>query len=152
MLVSDRQVIQLLSLLFVSFLFGPKGACALDGEYDPSSTPTWLPKVVDFTVNDLKRQREIPIRVFLPAEENVGALPSGAKYEIVLHDAEHSAFTDRRLPGDRKSRNPNHHKVILALSTAFWDANLRKEAGARDWLDGDGPASVLESMDRWQRK
>ena len=50
------------------------------------------------------------------------ALPPGGKYELVLDRGEHSAFTDRPLPGDTEKRNPNHHRVILALSTAFWDA------------------------------
>ena len=80
------------------------------------------------------------------------ALPPGGKYELVLDRAEHSAFTERALPGDAETRNPNHHRVILALSTAFWDAWLRQDAGARAWLDGDGPRSVLEKEDRWQTK
>ena len=80
------------------------------------------------------------------------ALPAGGKYELVLYGAEHSAFTDRALPGDTEKRNPNHHRVILALSTAFWDAWLREDASARAWLDGGGPFSVLEKDDRWQRK
>jgi predicted dienelactone hydrolase len=80
------------------------------------------------------------------------ALPPGSKYELVLYDAEHSAFTDRALPGDKVARNPNHHKVILALSTAFWDAYLRNNPEARAWLDGDGPGSILEKKDRWQKK
>src|SRR5690606_22890146 len=37
------------------------------------------------------------------------ALPPGGKYELVLFDAEHSAFTERPLPGDRANRNANHH-------------------------------------------
>lgn len=80
------------------------------------------------------------------------ALPPGAKFELVLFNAEHSVFTDRALPGDRESRNPNHHRAILALSTAFWDAYLRNDAAARVWLDGAGPRGVLEQEDRWQRK
>ena len=80
------------------------------------------------------------------------ALPPDVKYELVLHDAEHSAFTDRPLPGDRKSRNPAHHRSILAISTAFWDATLRDEPAAQAWLDGDGPRSVLGEDDRWQKK
>ncbi len=80
------------------------------------------------------------------------ALPPGGKYELVLHNAEHSAFTERPLPGDTEKRNPNHHRAILALSTAFWDAWLRDDAAARAWLDGEGPRSVLEREDRWQRK
>jgi predicted dienelactone hydrolase len=79
-------------------------------------------------------------------------LPPGGKYEVVLEGAEHSAFTDRPLPGDREARNPNHHRVILALSTAFWDAKLREDKAAQAWLDGDGPRTVLEPADRWQHK
>jgi predicted dienelactone hydrolase len=80
------------------------------------------------------------------------ALPPGGKYELVLFDAEHSAFTDRALPGDSAPRNPNHHRAILAISTAFWDAWLRGDASAKQWLDGAGPRSVIEPKDRWQHK
>jgi len=80
------------------------------------------------------------------------ALPMGNKYELVLYGAEHSAFSDRSLPGDTQERNPNHHRVIMALSTAFWDAWLSDDASARRWLDGDGPYSVLEKQDRWRKK
>ncbi len=78
------------------------------------------------------------------------ALHGAAKYEVVLCNAEHSVFTDRALPGDREPRNPNHHRVILALSTAFWDAYLRGDARALAWLNGSGPRSVMEPDDQWQ--
>ena len=80
------------------------------------------------------------------------ALPPGDKYEVVLDKAEHSAFSDRALPGDSEPRNPNHHRVILALSTAFWDAYLKGDAEAKAWLNGDGPRSLMEAADRWQRR
>ena len=80
------------------------------------------------------------------------ALPPGDKYEVVLDKAEHSAFSDRPLPGDIEPRNPNHHRVILALSTAFLDAFLKDDADAKAWLNGDGPRGVMEKNDRWQRK
>jgi predicted dienelactone hydrolase len=80
------------------------------------------------------------------------SLPPGDKYELVLADAEHSAFGDRPLPGDRQPRNPNHHRAILAVSTAFWDAYLRGDATARAWLQGKGARSILEERDSWQVK
>lgn len=80
------------------------------------------------------------------------ALPPDDKYQLVLDRAEHSAFTDRPLPGDRAARNPNHHRAILALSTAFWDTYLRGDAAARAWLTGHGPRTVLDPADRWETK
>jgi predicted dienelactone hydrolase len=80
------------------------------------------------------------------------ALPPGDKYELVLDKAEHSAFSDRALPGDMQPRNPNHHRAILALTTAFWDAYLRRDVDAKAWLNGEEPRKVLEANDRWQHK
>ncbi len=80
------------------------------------------------------------------------ALPAGDKYQIVLNGAEHSAFTERALPGETGSRNPNHHRVILALSTAFWDTYLKNDPAAKQWLQGDGPKQVLQPHDQWQAK
>jgi len=78
------------------------------------------------------------------------ALRGAPKYELVLNNAEHSAFTDRALPGDSEPRNPNHHRVMCALTTAFLDAYLRDDAAALGWLNGDGPRSIMEPADRWQ--
>ena len=79
-------------------------------------------------------------------------LPSGSKYQLVLDKAEHSAFTERSLPTETGRRNPNHHRAILGLTTAFWDAYLRDDKEARLWLDSDAVRSVLEKEDVWQTK
>jgi predicted dienelactone hydrolase len=78
------------------------------------------------------------------------ALHGAPKYQVVLNNAEHSAFTDRALPGDHEPRNPNHHRVILALSTAFWDAYLHGDKEALAWLNGAGPRTVMEPADDWK--
>jgi hypothetical protein len=80
------------------------------------------------------------------------ALPPDGKYELVLFNAEHSAFTDRALPGETEPRNPNHHRVILAVTTAFWDAYLRGDAASKAWLNGESVNKVLDPSDRWQKK
>ncbi len=80
------------------------------------------------------------------------ALPPGGKYELVLDGAQHAAFGDGPLRKPGETRNPNHHRAILAISTAFWDAWLGKRAEAKAWLDGNGPRTVLEEQDRWQKK
>ncbi len=80
------------------------------------------------------------------------ALPPGGKYELVLHEASHFAFTDRPDFGGEAPRNPNHHRVILAISTAFWDAWLKEDPAARAWLDGEAPRALMATEDRWQNK
>ncbi len=72
------------------------------------------------------------------------------KYELVLDGAEHSAFTERKLPGDKQPRNPKHHQAIKAMSTAFWDAYLRQDPQAKAWLNGEQAANVLEPKDVWR--
>ena len=80
------------------------------------------------------------------------ALPAGDKYQLVLEGAEHSAFSERALAGDRKRRNPNHHRAVLAITTAFWDAYLCGDAAAMTWLQSGNVRSVLEDADVWEKK
>ena len=70
----------------------------------------------------------------------------------MLDGAEHSAFSERALPGDALPRNPNHHRAMLAISTAFFDSTLKGDAEAREWLDGKEVRAVLQERDRWQSK
>jgi predicted dienelactone hydrolase len=80
------------------------------------------------------------------------ALPVGDKFELVLDGGTHAAFSDHQPPGHRIERNPNHHPVIVALSTAFWDTYLLGDPEARAWLTGQGPTALLQAGDRWQIK
>ena len=80
------------------------------------------------------------------------ALPPGGKYELVLFEGEHHAFTDRPVSALQKPRNPAHHPAIMALSTAFWDSFLRGDPAARQWLEGAGALEVLAEKDSWQFK
>ncbi len=72
------------------------------------------------------------------------------RYELVLHDAHHGAFSERPLPGESAARKEQHHRAILGVSTAFWDAYLRGDAAARAFLQGDAARSVLAAEDVWQ--
>jgi predicted dienelactone hydrolase len=79
---------------------------------------------------------------------------SGHSYQLVLEGAEHEAFGDERpsrlLSGSK--RNPNHHKAIRALSTAFWDTYLQDNVEAKAWLNGEAAKGVLQPADIWQKK
>ena len=72
-------------------------------------------------------------------------------YQLVLKNGEHSAFSDRSLPGEGK-RNPNHHHAIQIISTAFWDSVLQEKPSASLWLNGKKPTSHLEKGDIWLKK
>lgn len=84
------------------------------------------------------------------------ALPTGDKFELVLHDAEHFVFTEtslKRKQRRKRERNPNHHVAIKAITTAFWDTYLREDRDAKNWLNNnDSVRGVLETKDRWQAK
>ena len=80
------------------------------------------------------------------------ALPEGDFYELVLFEGEHHAFTDRQLNSIQNPRNPAHHSIVKALSTAFWDAMLLGDMSSLTWLRGEGADTVLETGDTWQYK
>lgn len=82
------------------------------------------------------------------------ALPPGDKYQLVLDGARHSAFGEDRGRLLARSRNPNHHPAILAISTKFWDAYLKGDQAARKWLQSEAPreACPLNAKDVWEWK
>lgn len=83
------------------------------------------------------------------------ALPAGDKFELVLHDARHSVFTETNLQRKRRSddRNPNHHRAIKAITTAFWDAYLKEDESAKAWIGNkQSVQTVLEPKDTWRSK
>lgn len=78
--------------------------------------------------------------------------PTIDRYQLVLNDAEHHAFGDVRGGFGQRTRNPNHHWAIRALTTAFWDAHLRADPAANAWLHGEGAKTVLEEGDTWEAR
>ncbi|MCU0317396.1 MAG: dienelactone hydrolase family protein [Fimbriimonadaceae bacterium] len=78
------------------------------------------------------------------------AVGTTEKYQLVLKDGTHGAFNDRSRERGAGSRNPNHFRLTLALSTAFWDAYLKGDSKAVEWLKGDGARSLLEPGDLWE--
>lgn len=68
---------------------------------------------------------------------------------MVFDQATHMAFSERDLLG-RPHADPRYHRAILALTTAFWDAELKGDAAAKAWLNGEGAKSILAPADQWQ--
>ncbi|WP_166830724.1 alpha/beta hydrolase family protein [Thalassoroseus pseudoceratinae] len=81
------------------------------------------------------------------------SLPAGDKYQLVLHDAEHSAFGEggRLL---RRRQHPEHHPAIQQISLHFWNAYLKDNAKSRKWLQSNQPITTtkLDEQDIWEWK
>lgn len=75
-------------------------------------------------------------------------LQKAAAWQVVFEGATHMAFGERDLMGKRL-KEPRYHRAILALTTAFWDAELKGDPKAKAWLKGSGPKSVLVPEDQW---
>jgi len=124
---------------------GPRNAMPASASFGKVSIPWMLMTGTKDDVPIFKLDADTRLAVF-------PALPKGNKYELILKDAEHSVFTDHKLPGEKGQRNPKHHAAILAISTAFWDAYLKGDSAAKTWLESDGVKGVLEKEDSWKKK
>jgi predicted dienelactone hydrolase len=76
-------------------------------------------------------------------------LQQAPAWQVVFDQASHMAFSELDLLG-RSPKDPRYHRAILALTTAFWDAQLTSNAAAKTWLIGEGATSVLAPADRWE--
>lgn len=76
-------------------------------------------------------------------------LVNAPAWQVVFDKANHMAFGERPLRGEADA-DPRYHRAILALSTAFWDAELRGDAAAKAWLNGPVSRSVLVPSDKWE--
>jgi len=63
---------------------------------------------------------------------------------LILNGADHMTFSGHAF-GLHIDDDAHFQKYILAASTAFWDANLRSDKSAHDWLYDGGFAKMLGS-------
>ncbi|WP_367872561.1 alpha/beta hydrolase family protein [Luteolibacter sp. Populi] len=76
-------------------------------------------------------------------------LNQAAAWQVVFDKATHMAFGERGLKGESPI-DPRYHRAILALTTAFWDAELKGDPTAKSWLNGESAKSVLIDADKWE--
>jgi predicted dienelactone hydrolase len=65
------------------------------------------------------------------------------QYLVTFQDGDHMIFSDHQRLFGRGTQNPRFHNLICLATTAFWDAYLKGDAAARDWLTGGGLARAL---------
>lgn len=75
-------------------------------------------------------------------------LKQAPAWQVVFDKATHMDFGQRV----GKTGDPRYHRAILALTTSFWDAELKGDAAAKTWLKGKGAKSVLSEADRWETR
>lgn len=79
------------------------------------------------------------------------AMPPGDKFQLVFEGGTHDIFTDRSLRLGQRL-DPRFHPAILKISTMFWDAYLKEDATAKEWLQSPAPWKLLVDGDRWEWK
>jgi len=73
------------------------------------------------------------------------------QYLIIFQDGDHLVFSGRgKLPGGGQDKR--FQELILASSTAFWDAYLRDDRRAKDWLAGNGFQRTMGSAGTFEKK
>lgn len=80
------------------------------------------------------------------------SLPPGEKYKLILEKGNHFTFAGNRSAEAIDLKSPNHLRSIAVLSTAFWDAYLKNESTAKEWLNGNSPSLILDKEDQWFKK
>jgi pimeloyl-ACP methyl ester carboxylesterase len=74
-------------------------------------------------------------------------LKEAPAWQVVFDKATHMDFGQRE---GRVTKQSRYHRAILALTTAFWDAELKGKPEARKWLNGEATRKVLVPADRWE--
>jgi predicted dienelactone hydrolase len=70
---------------------------------------------------------------------------------VILKGAEHFTFGDPLQVRDRV-KTEEFHPLILAATTAFWNAQLQNDPAAETWLEEGGLSTLLNSRGKFQFK
>ncbi len=92
-----------------------------------------------------------PIRNMASADrlEVFPAIRNAPAWQVVFDNLEHMDFSERGAAAEGPKER-RYHRAILALTTAFWDAELKGDKRAMKWLNGKGARSVLAPEDKWE--
>ena len=74
------------------------------------------------------------------------------QFLITLVGADHMVYTGHKLARYNGLKDALFQRLICIGSTAFWDAYLKGDAGARAWLTGGGLDAVLGEAGRLEKK
>ncbi|MGB4057602.1 MAG: hypothetical protein WBK77_05920, partial [Alphaproteobacteria bacterium] len=66
------------------------------------------------------------------------------KYLLVLNDGDHMVYNGTRGKLEANPLRAKHEEIIQMLSLAYWDAYLKREPKAMDWLKSGGAAAWVK--------
>jgi hypothetical protein len=70
---------------------------------------------------------------------------------MIFNGADHMTFSGHLRWGEW-GKDEKFHPLILAATTAFWDAHLRDDAGAKAWLEQGGFTAKLDGAGTFELK
>jgi hypothetical protein len=83
-------------------------------------------------------------------------MPPGDKYHMTIEGAAHYAFSDNtREAADLTrfvTRDPRHHPWILEATREFFDAYLKGDAAAKEWLRKGQIEKDSGGHAKWERR
>ena len=73
---------------------------------------------------------------------------------VIFNGGDHIIFSGRESQGSESERSQDEvfHKLICAGTTAFWDAYLKGDVAAKQWVMGSGYAQLLGQRATYERK
>jgi predicted dienelactone hydrolase len=80
-------------------------------------------------------------------------MPPGDKYLLVLQSADHMLFNGQEgFRGGLSRRDVAMYDHVKAFTLAFWEAHLKGDAAAKQWLSGGAARAVLDQAGEFERK
>lgn len=80
------------------------------------------------------------------------SIPAPAQYLVNFKGGDHMIFSGRPVAGERAASDAGFQKTIRTCTLAFWNAYLKKDAGALAWLQKDGLPQALGTKAALERK
>ena len=74
----------------------------------------------------------------------------GTQYLVVFDGGDHMVYNGSRGKLAANPLRDAHERAIIAGATAFWDAYLKNDKVALDWLENGGYEAILSDGDRFQ--
>lgn len=97
---------------------------------------------------------ESPIGLTAAADRRIpfDYIEGADQYLVIFREANHMSFSDHRRPGGLAPRDRVCQRLVSRLTLAFWNAYLRDDPEARQWLAGRGVTSVLDVLGTCEKK